>query len=115
MRNNTHNSTTKIDCVIFLLSTDTTSILLNILRMSVLILYLGWFIIIISFKDFRNKNMAFLYNLNIVSLIKAIYGFYLSLINNCYEPDNVFCYISTFFNLFNGAIPGKRKSAFKRT
>lgn len=102
---NSSNSTLK-NCDIVLVSTNVVDIVLNAFRMIVLLLHLIWFLIAFRLKGFHNKSMIFLYNLNVVSLLKAIYGIHLSLLSECYEPSVSYCYFSLFFNLINISLPG---------
>lgn len=94
------------DCVLFLFVNEAYSIFLNTFRFLVFIFYAIWLIFAIKFKDFHNKSMVYLYNVNAVSLAYALYGIQLSLLPICYQPSNVHCFIQGFINLWNLYLPG---------
>lgn len=71
------------ECKFKILLTDTYSLIMNSLKIILFVLYLTWIVMAIKVKEFHCKNMAFLFNLNIISLCYAAYSVIFLLIPTC--------------------------------
>lgn len=99
------NSTNTIDmkCIATFYFSDPFSILLTVLRILISILYVGWFIFALIFKDFRNKSLIFLHNLNVIGLYNCVIGVALLFTNTCDVYSQFGC-LSQSFNLYYSSI-----------
>ena len=98
------NSSIPIECTILLFSTDPYVIPLNVIKTVVFILYFAWIIFAIKEKEFHNKNMAYLYNLNIVGILFTLYGFMHFFSSPC-VPESSKCFFQANMVTFINYLP----------
>lgn len=100
------------DCrTLMLNSADFYDQLLNVLRVTILTLYLIWIVIVLRIKELRKRNMVFLYNLDATGLAYSIYGVSNMFTFICTEPPPHVCFIQVFGNIMIGYMPSYSMSA----
>ena len=80
---------------LFLLS-DIYNVILNVVRISMAILNVLWFILILRMKEFRSRKMVFLHNLNIIGLVYCINGIANYFYFTCTVLDELHCAIQGY-------------------
>jgi hypothetical protein len=87
-------------CSSFLYSTDPFDRTLNVLRIGTFKLYQIWLLFAFCFKEMRNKQMAFLINLNAVGLMYCFSGIIYFFHDNCSIPSVQVCIYMNVIGLF---------------
>lgn len=96
--NSTNTNVTK--CIYYFFSTDPFEISLNVLRILMTSLYLLWLLVAFWFKKMRNRQMAFLINLNVVGLMYCAAGMIYFFHDTCSIPSTQKCVQLSAFSLF---------------
>ena len=95
------NKTTSIrDCSIQLMNPEPMGIFLNAVRIFFFIAFSLWLIIGIRCKEFHRRDMAYLYNLSILSLLKSVYGIHIVFLSKCFVTSSNYCFFQAFYNIF---------------
>lgn len=87
-------------CIYSIYLTDPYNLTLNILRITVFVLFILWAMIAIFVKKFRNRKMLFLYNLNLTSFLRAVNGMTNFFISSCDVLSSDFCLFQMLSNFF---------------
>ena len=97
----TNNTTIIRDCSMQLMNKEPMGILLNAIRIFCFIAFSLWLILGIRFKEFHRRDMVYLFNLNILSLIKSVYGIHLSFhLSKCFVASSNYCFFQAFYQIF---------------
>lgn len=96
--NTTGNTTVK--CIYYLYSTDPFDIALNVFRILIPSLYILWLLFAFCFKEMRNRQMAFLINLNAVGLMYSSTGIVFFFHDTCSIPTVQVCIAMSAIALF---------------
>jgi hypothetical protein len=96
---NTTGNTTE-NCKTFLFSTDPFEVALNVFRILIPTLYIAWLLFAFCFKEMRNRQMAFLINLNAVGLMYSSTGIVFFFHDKCSIPTVQVCIAMSAIALF---------------
>ena len=100
---NTSNSTV---CVSQSFFSDPFNTFLVMLRILITVLYIGWFLLALKFKDFHTRKMSYIYNLNIIGLFNCIIAVFFLLSDNCAVLSKDVCVFQSFTSIFSANLSG---------
>jgi hypothetical protein len=90
---------TSINCLSFFYKQDFYNVLLNILRISVFLLYFAWILIFIRFKELHSHQMVLMLNLSVMGIFYCLTGILAFFLTPCDQMSVNNCIILVILSL----------------
>lgn len=100
------NVTRQKQCLPIILIPSFSNISINIIRFTMTIFYLMWLISLILFKDFRNRKMIYLHNLNLIGLFNCAVGISFLFFTTCTVLDVQTCTAQSYLVFLSSTLSG---------